>query len=237
MNKPWYQKIFVSYVPWVLAGFIFIGSVLNTVSNTRELITPTLTWIGTLVVLLIAWTVVLWLKYKPVLWVTGAGQQSYIKSLGWKPLFLTVGIIVPLWIPRFINVRNDSAKLSSMVMHETLSPPRFVITSRGGRTKLSITPESGPPGTEFKIELLDYELGGPFVVELVAPEPCNNIIETRHINADRFGTVRQSFTSRSSSPSPGSYNPCLLGIYKAVFTSEYDNESLAVHFTVIDPVQ
>ncbi|MCB0210801.1 MAG: tetratricopeptide repeat protein [Anaerolineae bacterium] len=109
MRKPWYQKIVTSYLPWVITGFLFVGSILDTLSNAVDWIPPTLTYIGTLIILLIFLSAQIFLRRSPILWVTSDGQEVYIKSLGLGPLLILGGILAALWLPRLVNTATPTA--------------------------------------------------------------------------------------------------------------------------------
>jgi hypothetical protein len=112
MSKPWYQNLIASYFPWVFIGFLFIGSFIDAVNNTLGFITPTITWIGTVFVLLISFLGSRLIKLKPVPWITDDGQRVYVKSLGRKPILVMIGILVALWIPRMLSPQNKWLELT-----------------------------------------------------------------------------------------------------------------------------
>jgi len=97
-KKPYYQTLLI-YIFWILAGFLALGSLLDSIGNAVTLITPSITVVGTLLILT-AWLLTeLMLKRSPVRWSTKDGH-IIIKKLGWKVRLSLVGMILLLWVPR-----------------------------------------------------------------------------------------------------------------------------------------
>ena len=103
MKKPWYQDVILYYVAWIVAGIFFVGSILDTVINSVDVITPQITYYGTGLILLGLFVANFLLKRSPALWISRDGQNVRIKSLGKKAIFLFSGVIVGLWAPRFLG--------------------------------------------------------------------------------------------------------------------------------------
>lgn len=103
MRKAWYQKLVSSYIPWIFVGFLFLGSILDTFNNAVNLISTRISVLGTVSILLAALLTQIYLKRRPVRWVTKDGQQVYIKSLGWGSIFALTGIFFALWIPHLVR--------------------------------------------------------------------------------------------------------------------------------------
>jgi hypothetical protein len=106
MKKPWYQSaiqsvVIIKYIPWILVGLGIVGSILDTLSSS-EWITPSVTYIGTIVIVVGVILIQIALKRSPAKWITDGDQVLRISSLGIKQLFIMAGIIVALWIPRLL---------------------------------------------------------------------------------------------------------------------------------------
>lgn len=118
MKKPWYQKAITVYIPWIVTGFVFIGSLLDTIVNSIELITPQITIYGTALVVLVFAAAKTILPRRPFEWLTEDGQTVRLKSIGIGPTLALVGIFIALWIPRISNtLRGDSALPSDDGVH------------------------------------------------------------------------------------------------------------------------
>lgn len=114
-EKPWYQKIITSYIPWIMTGFVFVGSFLDTVSNTINLITPRVTYFGTLsATLLFIFAKVLLTRY-PVRWITEDNQLVYVRSFGIAPILTLTGVLVALWIPRIFSSASNSPPVETLI--------------------------------------------------------------------------------------------------------------------------
>ena len=123
-KKPWYQKVLTSYITWVAAGFLAVGSILDTVSNTIDLITPLVTYAGTVLAVLALLALQMFLRRSSLLLITDDGQRTYPKRLGLTPHFALLGVILALWIPRV-------AQMSRPAPADQLAIEKIRISSRG----------------------------------------------------------------------------------------------------------
>src|SRR5262245_37027122 len=109
MQKSW------QYGLWILAGVLLLGDVLNAVTNALLLITPIVTYIGTSLVVLIAVSLQVLLKYRGLKWRYPPGNPLRLRGLGPQAVCFVVGIVLLLWYPR--------AKDLYAVLAERRSPP------------------------------------------------------------------------------------------------------------------
>lgn len=119
--KTLYQKLVDSYIVWIIAGFFFVGSLLDTVSNTLDLITPMVTWIGTVGIILIFISSNIYLRKRPIIWISEDNQQFNIHSLGLKPALMLFGVLLSLWVPNLINsnsVTTDFKEIERVIYTE-----------------------------------------------------------------------------------------------------------------------
>ena len=63
-TPPFYQKLLTQWLPWLLAGFLGLGEVLELIKDV-DYITPLMALLGTIVIL-IGWGVV---EFLPIRWV------------------------------------------------------------------------------------------------------------------------------------------------------------------------
>jgi tetratricopeptide (TPR) repeat protein len=103
----WYQKLIESYLPWIFAGFMFIGSVLDTISNSIQLMTLPVAIFGTITVLLGYISISFFLRKRPLHWRFGSGGEIRIKGLGIQSIFVLTGIVLAFWIPNLISFNNS----------------------------------------------------------------------------------------------------------------------------------
>lgn len=107
-NKPWYQSILKSYVPWIIAGITAVSGIAESISN-LGIISPFVTYAGTFLVILGLIIGIQFLKSKPLVWVTEDGQTTRIKALGFGTWLLAGGIVIALWIPRLFTNHPSSS--------------------------------------------------------------------------------------------------------------------------------
>lgn len=104
MNKPRHQKL-ITYIGLIAGGFIVAGSLLDTINNSIDLITPPITYVGTILAGLITLSLQFYLKRNPISWKTKDGQLVHVKSLGWGPKSVLAGILLALWMPRLVSLK------------------------------------------------------------------------------------------------------------------------------------
>jgi hypothetical protein len=111
LTKPWYQRAAVPVVS-AFGGLLVLGAVLDAVSNARALISPFVTYTGTAFLIAFALTLQLYLRKRPLVWVSKGGQGVRISRLGYRPLGAIGGAILLLWVPRLafaFNERSDTS--------------------------------------------------------------------------------------------------------------------------------
>jgi len=96
---PWYQQIVVA-AGKALAGLLFVGAVLDALSNAINLITLSVTYAGSIILVLLLVPLQIQLKRRPLPWTTSGGHQIRISKLGATPVLFIIGAILLLWFPR-----------------------------------------------------------------------------------------------------------------------------------------
>jgi hypothetical protein len=94
MQKSWQFGL------WILAGVLLLGDVLNAVTNALLLITPTVTYIGTSFVVLIAVALQVVLKHNGLPWRYAQGRPLMLRGLEPQAVCFVLGIVLVLWYPR-----------------------------------------------------------------------------------------------------------------------------------------
>lgn len=102
MGEPYYQRILTS-ISYFGIGVLALGSLLDTVSNSISLITPSITYRGSAVIVSFWLVAELLIKKYPLLWVVSPSQKILVKRIGLKPRLIIVGTIAVLWIPVIPN--------------------------------------------------------------------------------------------------------------------------------------
>lgn len=106
MNRPTHQLI-IKYAGWIVTGTVFVSSFIEVLSN-LILIPESITYLGTLIVMLFGLISNLFIKKYPILWVTDEGQQIRITSLSLGNWIIMAGVIIALWVPRIMNFGTNS---------------------------------------------------------------------------------------------------------------------------------
>lgn len=99
-SKPWYQRLVIYYLTWFIGAFLFIGSILDSISNSIALITPVVSYVGCIVIILTVFLVQFTIRRHSLKWITPDGQETRFISL-WPWLHIvSLGVILLLLIPR-----------------------------------------------------------------------------------------------------------------------------------------
>ena len=101
MQRPVHQ-LALTIVAYVSAAVLAVGSLLHAFVNAREVFSPAITFVGSLLLLLIWITAATWVRLRPMRWVIAGGQPIRIHRLGFKVHCIFVGVLLLLWIPRII---------------------------------------------------------------------------------------------------------------------------------------
>ncbi len=91
------------------SGMLLIGSFLDAVSNSISVVTPRTTYTLTPVIIVVAAFVHFWLKNRPFTVTKDDGQIEEYSGLNHKAIALLLGVVMLLWIPRFISSQDSSS--------------------------------------------------------------------------------------------------------------------------------
>jgi hypothetical protein len=158
---PWYQKI-IKYSIYAIVGITFIGSILDSFSNSKDIITPGLAFWISITLIGIFFLVYFVLKSYPLKWQVEGKKVIHITSLNSMIIAPFIGIIILLWITvlykhtkghdkvvpsrtiNLINSTNDTLtfyKSGSFGLHD-FSPDGFYgVPPINGRIKFSCVNE------------------------------------------------------------------------------------------------
>ena len=111
-KKPWYQALTDHHIPLLLAGFLALGAILDTFSNVIDWITPTISYIASLL-LIIAFILSKWLPRKlNIPWILKDDDDSekrvYIKSTGIRITLLLLGVQFGFWLPLIVKGEDST---------------------------------------------------------------------------------------------------------------------------------
>jgi len=110
MKRPWYQRT-TAYIGYTVAGFLVLGNLLNAYLNARAIVTPTVTLVGSAIVVLGLSSAALFLRRKRRTWILDDGQQVFPRKLGLNHYLIAIGALILLWMPRVSDfwVGSESA--------------------------------------------------------------------------------------------------------------------------------
>ena len=97
-NKPWYQRAKNSIIS-IIVGITFISAIVDVITNIG-LISPAITYSGTVVILVFTGLAILRLKRKPIRWITEDDTEIQIKALNSGAWLFVIGLVLALWFPR-----------------------------------------------------------------------------------------------------------------------------------------
>mgnify|MGYP001793163571 CR=1 FL=1 len=101
MQKPKHQVV-ITYLTWILGGFLAFGTFLDAVANATSLVTFPIALAGTVFILFLLFLVQIYLSKNPLTWVT-KDSQVRISKLKLGSLLPLVGILILLWIPPLLD--------------------------------------------------------------------------------------------------------------------------------------
>jgi hypothetical protein len=90
------------------SGFLIFGSILDAISNSISIITPVLTYTFTPIIILGSISAHYYLRKFPLKIPKPEEEMDTINGLNLKAVGVIIGVIILLWIPRFIGGVNQS---------------------------------------------------------------------------------------------------------------------------------
>lgn len=139
MKQPIYQRL-ITYAGWALASLVAFGAVLDAISNAITVITPPITYFGTVLILLFWLSVEILLKYRPISWIASDGSPIRIRGLRGRIRLGFLGIVVLLWIPLLTTKSSNNTQTDEVF--EMF--PMFVGSLRTYSYFRSSGPDPGP---------------------------------------------------------------------------------------------
>jgi hypothetical protein len=99
MKRPPHQH-FIVCAGWVLATVVAAGSFLDAISNPMSLIPPSLTYYGSVTVIVSMILAHFYLRKYPVRWVAHSGEETKVSGFNIRIGLILLGIGFLLWVPR-----------------------------------------------------------------------------------------------------------------------------------------
>jgi hypothetical protein len=98
----------VKIIAVAFSGMLLVGSFLDAVSNSISVVTPSATYILTPVIIMAATFTHLWLRKRPFTITKNDGKREEYSGLDLKIIAALFGVIILLWIPRFLTTDSQS---------------------------------------------------------------------------------------------------------------------------------
>lgn len=102
MKVPIYQRIIKGSL-FVLLGVLALGNLLDAIGNAVSIITPIVTYVSTIILLLVWVVIELLTKFKRVPWLL-KDQRINVTGIGVKIRLSLLGIVLLLWVPRVVDL-------------------------------------------------------------------------------------------------------------------------------------
>lgn len=158
MRKPVHQNV-ITWIIYLGSGIVLFGGLLDAISNSISLVTPTVTYCGTALVV-IAWLVIeISLKKRPLKWVLSGNNTITIKKLGAKTRLPIIGIVVLLWLPittgwfKNLYLRNFSRSTAQSGKSVNDSKP----SQPDDRIRVLINDFVGPDPSQYGVSQILFE--------------------------------------------------------------------------------
>ena len=106
-----FQKLF-DYLGYLMVGIVLAGTIFDTISNSISLITPNVTFLGTICLISI-WLFLVWYaRTHGITWVLKKGTHVKVTRLRIQVHLFFIGFIFSLWIPKiYHSLQPKKAKL------------------------------------------------------------------------------------------------------------------------------
>lgn len=93
----------ISSIFWIITGVVLLGGVLDAIINSLALISPTITYLGTGLVIFSLLAVHLYIQRNPQTFVDASGKTITLNRLPAKIVFQGIGVALLLWFPRLLS--------------------------------------------------------------------------------------------------------------------------------------
>ena len=122
MRVPVHQRV-IRLGAASLVAIVGVGSLLDASSNATAIITPRITYLGTVVLALAVVVVHAVVSHHPIRWVTSSGVEIRITRVGPTFLAMIVGIAALLWLPRLQSATVDAVSSGGQPRDRSVQVP------------------------------------------------------------------------------------------------------------------
>lgn len=173
MNKPPIQRT-LTYIAWGLAGLVALGGVIGAINDAVELITPLVTYVGTIVIVVSWGFAQWWLRRYPIEWKDKGGHVVTIRKIN-RGFFLPIlGMIVLLWVPRIIKPKPTVDDLAEVAPPASTHSPTSVIVSP--TSFVTPQPTVSPTSLFFEGETKEPPAATPTQPFIEPTQPIDSIV-------------------------------------------------------------
>jgi len=118
MKKPTHQTL-ITYILWILTGFLALGTFLDAIANAISLITLPVSLAGTVIISVLLICIQIYLSKNPLSWVTNASLVK-ISKLNLGLLLPVFGMLILLWVPTIFNRIIVSESLAGGALQDSI---------------------------------------------------------------------------------------------------------------------
>jgi len=169
VKRPPHQLILTATL---YAGVIFLGfgSLLDAMINAQQIVSPAVTLLCTLLLILVWIGIGIWVRLRPITWVLRRSQRVRINRLGLKIHSGFAGALALLWIPRLLTStptrKEDSFRQGNIPPFDsTANSSGPTLNSdmrlRIGGFELTIRNDGRSPATGIAVDVFAWQEGSP----------------------------------------------------------------------------
>lgn len=167
MRKPIYQNV-TNFARAIAIGFIAVGSVFSALNNTRQWITPTITYWGSVVIAFAFLGGAVAVRVARPRWIIG-GRETTLTGVNrqyWATLF---GLLLVLWLPRVLPSSGAAPSVQSVTVIQLPQAARPDSAGSGAKVlpRLPFATGGGEAFQYYDNEHLDRVPRTPFLVDLI----------------------------------------------------------------------
>jgi len=106
-------QIILTYLGYIFIAFVALGSFLDSVSNAVKFLSPKISFVATIAIIIIWLGLEVYTKKKGIFWKTGT-RSIRITGLNTKLRFFFISLILSFWLPIILNSKIPKENLSEI---------------------------------------------------------------------------------------------------------------------------